>query len=174
MFFHACDAGFLPIAMSVQGLREQVVKRLSERHPNGLDVIGIKIPTDNWIVYQVCPKYHFHAASSQYTGALQIKHKVQSRTLLAHHPDSHYVASFFKIMKRLGVVAAQVIRQYTAEGEDPAPVVFYYIDDKAEISVGVTHLVVSFGGRGRCNILPSDIKAIASDHDFILVLSRQA
>jgi hypothetical protein len=155
--------------MSVRDLREQVVKRLNEKHPDGLDASGIKIPSENWIAYQFCPKHPSHAASLQYTGALQIKHKVQARTLRAHHPDSHYVASFFKMMKRLGVVAAQVISQYTAEEEDPAPVVFFSMDDKAKISVGEPHLAVSFGGRGRCSILPSDCKAIAGDHDFKVV-----
>ncbi len=70
------------------------------------------------------------------------------------------------MMKRLGVVAAQVITKYTDEEEVPAPVVFYSMDDKAKISVGEPHLAVSFGGRGRCSILPADVKAIAGDHDF--------
>ncbi len=53
------------------------------------------------------------------------------------------------MMKRLGVVAAQVITRYIDEEEVPAPVVFYSMDDKAKISVGEPHLDVSFGGRGR-------------------------
>jgi hypothetical protein len=70
------------------------------------------------------------------------------------------------MMKRLGVVAAQVITKYTDEEEDLAPVVFYSMGDKAKISVGEPNLAVSFGGRGRCNILPTDVKSIAGDHDF--------
>jgi hypothetical protein len=164
--FLAGDACFLPVAMSVRDLREQVLQRLNQRHPGGLDAAGIKIPTENWIAYQFSPKHPLHAASLHYTGALQIKHKVQARTLRANHPDSHYVASFFKMMKRLGIVAAQVIAKYTDDEDDTAPVVFFSMDDKAKISVGEPHLAVSFGGRGRCSILPTDAKAIACDHDF--------
>jgi hypothetical protein len=43
------------------------------------------------------------------------------------------------------------------------------MDDKAKINVGDPRLAVSFGGRGRCSILPSDVKAIAGDHDFKIV-----
>jgi len=73
------------------------------------------------------------------------------------------------MMKRLGVVAAHVITKYTDQEEEPAPVVFYSMDDKAKISVGEPHLVVSFGGRGRCSILPMVVKGLACDHDFMIV-----
>ena len=123
-FFHAGDACFLPVAMSARGLKEQVVKRLNEKNPYGLDDARVKIPLESYIVYQFCPKHPLHAASLHYIGALKMKHRVQARTLRAHHPDSHSVASFFMMMKRLGVVAAQIISQYTDEEEDPTPVVF--------------------------------------------------
>ncbi len=166
----AGDACFLPVAMSVRDLKEQVIKKLNEKHPDGLDAAEIKIPTESWISYQFSPKHPLHAASLHYTRALQIKHKVQARTLRATHLDSHYVASFFKRMKRLGVVAAQVIAKYTYDEDDvSSPVVFFSMDDKAKINVGEPHLAVSFGGRGRCSILPTDAKAIAGDHDFKIV-----
>jgi len=43
------------------------------------------------------------------------------------------------------------------------------MEDKAKINIRETHLAVSFGGRGWCNILPTDAKAIACDHDFKVV-----
>ena len=67
-------------------------------------------------------------------------------------------------------MAAHVITKYTDEEEEPAPVVFYSMDDKVKIRAGEPHLDVSFGGRGRCSILPSDVKANAGDHDFKVVL----
>ena len=70
------------------------------------------------------------------------------------------------MLKWLGVVAAQVITKYADGEEHLAPIVFYSMDDKAKISVEEPHLAVSFGGRGRCNILLADVKAIAGDHDF--------
>ena len=145
------------------------MKRLNERNPGSLDVAGIKIPSENCIAYQFCPKHPFRDACLQHTCALRIKHKVRARTLCAHHPDSYCVASFLKMMKRLGVVAAQVINQYTAEEEVPAPFVFYSMDGKAKISVDEPRLALSFSVRGRCIILPSDVKAIAGDHDFKVV-----
>ncbi len=70
------------------------------------------------------------------------------------------------MMKRLGVFAARVIEKYTQEDEEEGAVVFYSIDDKAKVNVGEPHLAVSFGGRGRHNILPTDVAAVAGDHDF--------
>jgi len=172
---YAGDACFLPVAMFVRDLREQVVERLTNRHPEGLDIVGVHIPSDSWISYQFNPKHSCHAASMQYSGALNIKHKVQSRTLRASHPDSHYVACIFKMMKELGVVAAQLIQKFTEDDEEPAPIDFYSMDDKVKIHVGEPHLAVGFGGRRRRSILPTDVKAIAGDHDFkILSLTPSA
>jgi len=53
---------------------------------------------------------------------------------------------FFFMMKRLGVVAAQVIKKYTPEDEVLTRVVFYLMDDKAKVNVGEPHLAVAFGG----------------------------
>jgi hypothetical protein len=155
--------------MSVRDLREQVEERLRNKHPEGLEAAGICIPSDTWIAFQFSPQHPAHAASLHYTGALNIKHKVQSRTLRASHPDSHYVACFFKMMKRLGVVAAQVISKFTEDDSEPAHVVFYSMDDKAKINVGEPHLAVGFGGRGRRSIMPTDVTSIAGDHDFKIV-----
>jgi len=106
MRVYAGDACFLPIAMFVRDLREQVVERLTNKQPEGFYTVSVRIPSDSWISYQFCPKHPYHAVNMQYTGALNMKHKVRSRTLRASHPDSHYVACFFKMMKPLGVVAA--------------------------------------------------------------------
>ena len=94
---------------------------------------------------------------------------MQARTLRANHSDSHNVACYFEMMKRLGVVAAQVIKKYTPEDEVPTRVVFYSMDDKAKLNGGDPHLAEAFGGRGRYSILPADVKAVAGDHDFKIV-----
>jgi hypothetical protein len=73
------------------------------------------------------------------------------------------------MMKRLGVVAAQVIQKFTEDGEVPSSVVFYSMDDKAKISVREPHLAMGFGGRGRRSIMPTDVTTIAGDHDFKIV-----
>ena len=102
----------------------------------------------------------------QYTWGLKIKHKVQVWTPRAHHLDSHYVARFFKMMKELDVVAAQIIKKCTNDDNYPAFVVFYSMDDNAKFNVGDPHLAVGFGGRGPQNILPTEVAAIAGDDDF--------
>ncbi len=122
--------------------------RLKLSHLQGLDACGIEIPGDSWIAYQFSPKHPSNAARLPYTGALKIKHKVLARTLRANHPDAHYVACIFKMMKRLAVVAAELIKKFTEEDRDIAPVVFYSMDDKVKIHVGEPHLAVVFGGRG--------------------------
>ena len=63
------------------------------------------------------------------------------------------------MMKRLGVVAAQVIKKYTPEVEVLTRVVFYSMDDKPKVNVGEPHIAVALGERGRCGILPTDVKA---------------
>jgi hypothetical protein len=169
MRLYAGDACFLPVAMYVRDLRDQLVEILTNKHPEGLDTAGVLIPSDSWVAYQFSPTHPCHAASMQYTGALSIKHKVQSRTLRATQSDSHYVACIFKMMNQLGVVAAHIIQKFTEDDEEPAPVVFYSMDDKAKIHVGEPHLAVGFGGRVRRSILPTNVKAIAGDHDFKIV-----
>jgi hypothetical protein len=89
--------------MLVHDLKKQVRHRLHQMHPDGFDILGIKVPSENCIAYQLSPKHPLHDPSLNYTRALNIKHKVQARTLREYHPDSHYVASFFKMMERLGV-----------------------------------------------------------------------
>jgi hypothetical protein len=54
----------------------------------------------------------------------------------------------------------------TTSSRDPLS---FYMDDNAKINVGEPHLAVPFGRRGRCNILPTDAKAIAGDHDLKIV-----
>jgi hypothetical protein len=86
----------------------------------GLDVVGIKIPSENGIAYQFCPWHPLHVASLNCIGALNITHKVQARILRANHPDSNYVATVFKMTMCLGVAAAQVTTNYTDEEEASA------------------------------------------------------
>ena len=37
------------------------------------------------------------------------------------------------------------------------------------VNIGEPHLPVSFGGRDRNNILPSNVESVAGDHDFYIV-----
>ncbi len=72
-------------------------------------------------------------------------------------------------MKRLGAVAAQVIKKYTQKDEEEGAVAFYSMDDKAKVNVREPHLAVPFGGWGRRIILPTDVTAVAGDRDTKIV-----
>ena len=62
-------------------------------------------------------------------GALQIKHKVQLRTLRQTHPDSHYCAALFKYIKGIILELARAIHEVS-----PGLVVqFVSMDDKAKV-----------------------------------------
>ncbi len=98
---YAGSASFLPVAMFVRDLREQVVGRILLKQPERLEATRIQISSYSWISYQISPEHPSHAVSMQYSGALNIKQKVQYRTRRVHHPDSHYVARVFKMLKRL-------------------------------------------------------------------------
>jgi hypothetical protein len=117
----------------VRDLRVQIVQRLKEQHLRGLSEVGIKIPSESWIVYQCSPKHPLYVASLHYTGKANIKKKVQLRTLRAHHVDSHYCAALKKYIKHMGVRATNVLESHTPNDEEPACVAFYSLDDKAKV-----------------------------------------
>jgi hypothetical protein len=52
-------------------------------------------------------------------------------------------------VKRLGVIAAQVIEKYTQEDEEEGAMGIFSMDDKANVNVEEPHLAVSFGRRLR-------------------------
>ncbi len=63
-------------------------------------------------------------------GKLQVKHKVQVRTLRATHSDSHYCATLFKYVKGIVDKLANVIQDV-----NPSMVVrFASMDDKAKVT----------------------------------------
>ena len=62
-------------------------------------------------------------------GALQIKHKVQLRTLRQTHSDSHYCAALFKYIKGIILQLSHAIHEVS-----PGMVVkFLSMDDKAKV-----------------------------------------
>ena len=62
-----------------------------------------------------------------------------------------------------------MIQKYTEDGEGPAHVVFYSMDDKAKINVGEPHLALRFGGRGRRSVMPTDVTSISGYRAFKIV-----
>lgn len=69
-------------AVSVHGLREQVVSRCPE---------GTPVPSDEWICLQFAPtSLSSHTIALCYTGKLEVKRQVQQTHFRKSHPDSHY------------------------------------------------------------------------------------
>ena len=133
VFCIAWSVCFLPVAIFVRDLRDQVVLRLKQQHLEGLAAVSVKIPSENMILYPFSPKHPLYAASLHYTCKANVKNKVQLRTLRAHHIDSHYCAALKKYMKHMGVRAATLIEAHTHEDQEPACVSFYSLDDKAKV-----------------------------------------
>jgi hypothetical protein len=114
-------------------LRAQIVERLKKQHPVGLSEVGIKIPSESWILYQFSPKHPLYVASLHYTGKVNIKNKVQLRTLRARHVHSHYCATVKNYIEHMGVRAATILESHTLDDEEPACVALYSLDEKAKV-----------------------------------------
>ena len=108
------DCLYLPVAMSVDDLRNMVVGRLPE---------GIPIPSAEWIRLQFWPSNPYANVAVRYTGRFNLKFKVQSRLLRATHEDCHYVAALYKYEKHMAIM----LRDHSF---------FVYVDDKANVPVG--------------------------------------
>lgn len=121
---------FLPFAISSTDLLRRVKDALLEDHPEGLNNAGIQIPSLSWLQYQFAPANSGYRAAMHNTGKLQVKHKVQVRTLRQTHIDSHYCAAMFKYMKGLCLELAKTIR----DSGSTMVVRFVSMDDKAKVS----------------------------------------
>ncbi len=92
------------MATSILSLVEKTIDGLLEVHaPKTLEEAGIKIPSITWVQLQFCPKNPRSATSLNYTGALNLAHRVQQRTLRATSIYSHYVAAAYKYMRSYGL-----------------------------------------------------------------------
>lgn len=70
-------------------------------------------------------------------GRLNLKHKVQVRTLRATHPDSHYCSALLKYLKGLCLELAKA-----AVSTSPTMVVRYIsMDDKAKVILWLLQIV---------------------------------
>lgn len=79
----------LAVAMSIAGLRNQIVSRLPQ---------SSAIPSVEWLRLQFMPKNPALAFASQYTGRFPLKHRIQSRQFKAFHIDAHYAAALQKYL----------------------------------------------------------------------------
>lgn len=147
---------YLPIAISIRDLREQICDRLTKKFPDE----SKPIPSDEWIRLQFWPKNPYSSGALRYTGRFQVKYAVQARQMRKSHPDSKYVAVILQYVKSFAV-------QYRNH------VLLLSVDDKAIVPVGEPEYPISTGVRGHhrslaFTSLASGPTLSALDHDFHL------
>jgi len=98
-----CGSGdklyYMPAATYIADLIRKTVKALEADHaPKALEEVGIQVPGLMWVSLQFCAKNSLSSRALNYTGKLNLIHKVQQRTLRAMSIDSNYVAATYEYM----------------------------------------------------------------------------
>ena len=139
------DHQYLPFAMSVDDLRNQVEEKLPP---------GTPIPSTSWIRLNFQPKNPFDKSAKNYTGKFNLRYAVQQRILRVQHVDGEYCRQQFYLLKAFAVK----FRQYC---------LFLSLDDKAIVPVGNPDHPVSTGVRSHHGaIVANSNPVVALDHDF--------
>ena len=139
------DHLYLPLAISVDDLRQQIIKRLPS---------GTATPSESWVRMNFWPSNAYTRTAMAYTGQFKVKFSVQQRLSCAQHPDAKFAAYQFTIMKNMAV-------KWREHAE------FFSMDDKAIIPVGEPDQVLSTGVRAHHgSLVPAGMKLSALDHDF--------
>ncbi len=105
-----CKILYMPVATSIPNLIKRTIEALEVKHaPNTLDEVGIQVLGEMWVSIQICPKNPTSTRALQYTGKLNLMHKVQKRTLRATSVDSHYVAAAYKYMRNYALWLSKLL-----------------------------------------------------------------
>lgn len=141
----------MPVAISVNHLREIISRRLQDRFTDE----EVPIPSSEWIRLQFWPRNPYTATALRYTGKYDVKYAVQCQQLRHEHPDSKYVAVILRYAKQFSVLHSESILMIS-------------VDDKAIVPVGDPQRPVSTGVRGhnRSLVIGSASNLKALDHDF--------
>ena len=137
---------YMPMAMSVRHLREQIIERLPP---------GTPAPSASWIRLNFQPLNPYTKSAVSYTGKFNVKYHVQQRILRVKHEDSSYCYNQYILLKTMAV-------RYQKWAH------FQCLDDKAIIPVGEPCMPVSTGVRARhgCLVVGSAPAPVALDHDY--------
>ena len=139
------DLQYLPFAMSVEDLREQVMEKLPP---------GSSAPSVSWIRLNFHPKNPYLKSAIHYTGKFNLKYSVQQRLLRIQHMDSNYCRQQFSLLKSFAV-----------KWKDFS--IFQSLDDKAIVPVGNPEQPVSTGVHSHHGaIVANENRVVALDHDF--------
>lgn len=114
-------------AHSIPNLVKQVTDLLKQKVSSGKLETMPPIPSVEWVRLQFIPNNTFSNIAAKFTGRLDVKRGVQSRTLRKEHIDQHWVNAFVRYhlewlieLKASGCVGAE----------------FYGQDDKSKIQIG--------------------------------------
>ena len=133
MRFHvvaARDVLYMPVATYFPNLIKITVDALKAKHAQKtLEEARVQVPSPSWVYLQFSPKNRLSSNALNYTGALNLKHKVQQRTLRAHITDAHYVATAKKYMRSYGVWLHEQLR----EANRGLSVISASFDDKCKV-----------------------------------------
>ena len=139
-------AATLPVAISVEDLRQQVMKKI----PPEKDVT---VPSVSSIRLQFLPKHPWAQSALRNTGRFKLKFKVQARNLHARHADSRYANTYFSYLKNFSVHFSEFASLVCQ-------------DDKHTVSVGDPQHPTACLDRGRRVLGLSGLPVTSMDHDF--------
>jgi hypothetical protein len=137
---------YLPVAMSVEDLRQTIKERLLE---------DAAIPSNEWLRLQFWPKNVTSLRAIHHTGRFDIKFAVQQRLARAYHPDAKFAAHQLKLLK-----------EFAVKWRNDTNILF--LDDKAVIPLGEPGRPVGTGVRAHSKSLTTanTQTLLALDHDF--------
>lgn len=139
------EIAYMPFAISVRDLREQILSRLP---PDSA------APTTSWIRLNFFPANGFINSAAQYTGKFKVKHAVQQRLLRVHHEDADFAYYQYLLLKTFAV-----------KWRDHC--LMQCMDDKAIVPVGEPHKPTPAVSRAHHRGLVNTNSAnLTTDHDY--------
>jgi hypothetical protein len=150
------DTVYASGAHSIPNLVTQATEVLQKKVDDGtLDKLP-PIPCTEWVRLQFVPNRADNAAAEKFTGRLEAKRAVQTRTLRKEHMDQHWVNSMTRYYLEWMV---ELRKKYDG-------VEFFGQDDKAKIAVG-DKVAISTGVRANNKGIVAEGEVLpALDHDF--------
>ena len=150
------DTVYASGAHSIPNLVTQATEVLQKKVDDGtLDKLP-PIPCTEWVRLQFVPNRADNAAAEKFTGRLEAKRAVQTRTLRKEHMDQHWVNSMTRYYLEWMV---ELRKKYDG-------VEFFGQDDKAKIAVG-DNVAISTGVRANNKGIVAEGEVLpALDHDF--------
>lgn len=140
------EVSYMPFAISVRDLREQILKRMPP------DAIA---PSESWLRLNFYPSNPYIESAAKYTGKFKVKYCVQQRLLRVQHEDSDFAFYQYGLLKSMAV-----------KWKDQA--LMQCLDDKAIIPVGDPKKPLPAVGRthGGGLVAGNNNNLLCADHDY--------